>query len=107
MSWYNNCLNKNLGIRFVEHLNLTKFHKEFAKQLNLMANTKEVTEQEVLNEINKKTEEVYLQLKSLTTINTTDNKCMITLEELRSKKFNSNLENFLFNYALAENMLIL
>lgn len=84
----------------------TNFHQGIANFFVKMAENSEISEEDVINEISKKTEELFAELKSLAKVRA-DDKYMITVEDLRSKKFNSNLENFLFNYAVAENMMIL
>lgn len=72
-----------------------------------MVNNEDVTEEALIIEINQKTSQLHAQLESLTTITTSTGKKLLTLESLQEKNFNKNLENFLLNYAIVENMIII
>lgn len=88
-------------------MKLTDFHKKFAKNLCDMANDIEMTEENLVEEINKRTSQLRAELSSLTTVEITNGKKMLTMDDLRSKKLQINLENFLLNFAIAENMIML
>lgn len=88
-------------------MKLTDFHKKFAKRLCEMAYNDEVTEENLIEEIKKMTSTLREELLSLTTVEICNGKRMLTMDDLRSKKFHINLENFLLNFAIAENMIML
>ncbi|XP_063931195.1 DENN domain-containing protein 10-like [Zophobas morio] len=89
-----------------EIMGMTKTHKEIATFL-VKLSTSDSSEAEINVQILQKTKELIHILQNLASVTTENNTKMITINELKSKKFHPNLENFLFNLALAENMMIL
>lgn len=90
---------------FAESLTVPKMFKEVATSV-VQAAEKDTPEQEIVAELSKKTEQLLNQLKKLATVEAPNGK-MITVETLKAENFSPAVENFLFNFALAENMMML
>lgn len=86
---------------------MTKMHKEIAMLMVELSKDTQTTDIEIEMALSEKTNDILVQLKTLGTIETENSEKMISLDNLRSKKLNINLENFLFNLALAENIMML
>jgi hypothetical protein len=89
-----------------ETMTMTKTHKEIADFL-VKLSTSELSEKDIKQQILKKTTDLLSLLKNMATVTAGSDLKMITTNELKSKKFHPALENFLFNLALAENMMML
>jgi hypothetical protein len=87
-------------------MSMTKTHKEIADFL-VKLSTSELSEKDIKQQILKKTTDLLSLLKNMATVTAGSDLKMITTNELKSKKFHPALENFLFNLALAENMMML
>lgn len=92
---------------FKETFAMNKTHKDLAVFIVQLAENSEMTEQQIIQEINVKTRELLTNLKSLASVKISEDKYVITLEMLRAKKLNPITENFLFNLAVAENIMML
>ncbi|RZF38158.1 hypothetical protein LSTR_LSTR005519 [Laodelphax striatellus] len=90
-----------------ESLAMTKAHKEIALHLVQLAEDENIPEKVVIEEIDKKTQELLTQLRSLATLSTDCGSKVVTLQLLQEKKFPPAVENFLFQLALAEDILLL
>ncbi|XP_044730939.1 DENN domain-containing protein 10-like, partial [Chrysoperla carnea] len=92
-----------------ESFTMTKTHKEIALSMVQLSQDTNVSDYDIECILSDKVDDIITQLKSLGTVdvNNGDNEKFITLEHLRSKKFNANIEMFLFNLALAENIIML
>lgn len=86
---------------------MTKMHKEIAMLMVELSKDTQTADIEIEMALSDKTNDILVQLKTLGTIETENSEKMISLDNLRSKKLNINLENFLFNLALAENIMML
>lgn len=82
-------------------------HKEIAMLMVELSKDTQTADIEIEMALSDKTNDILVQLKTLGTIETENSEKMISLDNLRSKKLNINLENFLFNLALAENIMML
>lgn len=80
---------------------MTKVQKDIALTLVQLAED-DIDETKIIEAIKMKTDDILSQLYSLT-----DNKKMLTINELKSRKFNPKLENFLFNLAIAEGIMMI
>ncbi|XP_044260743.1 DENN domain-containing protein 10-like [Tribolium madens] len=89
-----------------EIMAMTKTHKEIATFL-IKLSASHLTENQVKQQIFQKTKELLNLLTSLTSVTTDNDVKMITMNDLRAKKYHPNFENFLFNLAVSENMMIL
>lgn len=83
---------------------MAKVHKDIAHFLVELSES-DLNETKVIEQIQNKTDDVIKQLYSIAT--SRDNKKMITINDLKSKKYGLPLENFLFNLAVAENIMML
>ncbi|KAG8222582.1 hypothetical protein J437_LFUL010425 [Ladona fulva] len=97
----------NIAPRAKESMIMTKTHKEIALFMMQLAENTTISEQQVVHEIAKKTGDLLAHLRSLATVNTSDGKPMVCIETLRERALPPALENFLFNLAIAENMMML
>lgn len=84
---------------------MTKTHKDIAISMVQMAENGEMSENEVAKEIYKKTQELLNHLKNFSSVTTEDTQ-MITVNDLKSRNLHPSLENFLFNLAVAENLIM-
>lgn len=82
-------------------------HKEIAMLMVELSKDTQTADIEIEMALSDKTNDILVQLKTLGTIETENSEKLISLDNLRSKKLNINLENFLFNLALAENIMML
>ncbi|XP_018579887.1 protein FAM45A [Anoplophora glabripennis] len=83
---------------------MAKIHKDIALFLVQLSES-DLSEIKVIEQIQNKTKDVVQQLYSIAV--SRDNKKMVTMNDLKSKKYSPPLENFLFNMAVAENIMIL
>lgn len=83
---------------------MAKVHKDLAHFLVQLSES-DLSETKIIEQIQNKTNDIIQQLYSIAT--TTDNKKMVTINDLKSKGYNPPLENFLFNLAVAENIMML
>ncbi|XP_075210927.1 putative DENN domain-containing protein 10 B [Lycorma delicatula] len=90
-----------------ESMSMTKAHKEIALFLVQLADKENVTETTIIREIDNKTQELLSQLRSLATVESDDGRKLVTLQVLQERKFSQAVENFLFQLALAENILMI
>lgn len=90
-----------------ESMTMTKTHKEIAVFMVQLAERDNITEQQVIKEIADKTKELLNQLMSLATVSTPEGKQMVSIETLRKRNLPPALDNFLFNLAVAENIMML
>ncbi|KAK7792192.1 hypothetical protein R5R35_005146 [Gryllus longicercus] len=90
-----------------ESMIMTKTHKDIAVFMVQLAERDNVQEQQVIKEIADKTKELLNQLMSLATVCTTEGKRMVSIETLRERNLPPALDNFLFNLAVAENIMML
>ncbi|XP_034255662.1 DENN domain-containing protein 10-like [Thrips palmi] len=90
-----------------ESMVMTKTHKEIAVQLVQLAAREDATESQIVKEVSDRTSDLINHLKSLSSVTDADGRAMVSVEELRKRGFAAPLENFLFNLAVAENMIIL
>jgi len=81
---------------------MSKTHKDVALFMVRCAEDDELSDQQVVKDIATKTAELIVQLKSLAGGN--GDECL-TLEKLKEHKLAPALENFLFNLAVAENLI--
>ncbi|EFA10011.2 DENN domain-containing protein 10 [Tribolium castaneum] len=89
-----------------EIMAMTKTHKDIATFL-VKLSASDLPETQVKQQILQKTKELLSLLKSLASVTTDNHVKMVTMNDLRAKKYHPNLENFLFNLAVSENMMIL
>lgn len=99
-----NTINISTGSKDI--LSMTKTHKDIAMLLQQLSEEPGLTEEQLVEQLNSKTNDLLTFLNSLSTTTADTGKQMVTIESLRSKNFNKNLENFLFNIAVAENIII-
>ncbi|XP_046383798.1 DENN domain-containing protein 10-like [Ischnura elegans] len=97
----------NIAPHAKESMTMTKTHKEIALFMMQLSENPSISEQQVVREIAGKTGDLLAHLKSLATVSTSDGKPMVCIETLREKNLPPALENFLFNLAIAENMMML
>lgn len=90
-----------------EGMTMTKIHKEIALFLVQLGEIEGASEIQILKEIADKTEELLINLRSLATVTSDEGRKLVTVETLREKRFSPAVEHFLFQLALAENMLML
>ncbi|XP_066994835.2 putative DENN domain-containing protein 10 B [Anabrus simplex] len=90
-----------------ESMTMTKTHKDIAVFMVQLAENENVQEQQLIKEIADKTRELLNQLRSLATVSTPEGKQMVSVETLREKNLPQALDNFLFNLAVAENIMML
>lgn len=88
-----------------EAFGMSKIHKDIALFMVRLAEDATVTDEEAIAEISSRTNDLLNSLKALCIQR--DGKCVITLELLKEKKLAPALETFLFNLAIAENMIAL
>lgn len=86
---------------------MTKLHKDVAEFMVQLAENSSITETEVISQIAMKTDELLSHLKTFALTKTMENKSVITLDTLRAEQLNPINENFWFNLAIAENMMML
>lgn len=82
---------------------MTKIYKDLGASVVELAETN-AKEEDVSSELSQKTADLLKQLKSLAS--KTPNG-MITLEVLKEQNYSSAVENFLFHFAVAEDMMML
>nr|CAD7434473.1 unnamed protein product [Timema monikensis] len=90
-----------------ESMVMTKSHRDIAVFMVQLAGSEEVTELHLIREIADKTKELLDQLRTLATVKTPEGKLMVSIESIREKTLPPALDNFLFNLAVAENLIIL
>lgn len=90
----------NFLLLLLEILAMTKMHKSLATFL-VGLSTSDLSESQIQLQIAEKNSNVLDLLKNIS-----ENQ-MITISELKSKKYQPSVENFLFNLALAENIMML
>nr|AGM32878.1 protein FAM45A-like protein [Coptotermes formosanus] len=90
-----------------ESMTMTKTHKDIAVFMVQLAENESLSEQHVVREIADKTRELLNQLRSLATVTTPEGKHMVSIETLRERNLPQALDNFLFNLAVAENIMML
>ncbi|KAJ9585821.1 hypothetical protein L9F63_020523 [Diploptera punctata] len=90
-----------------ESMTMTKTHKDIAVFMVQLVENDSLSEQHVVREIADKTRELLNHLKSLATVSTPEGKHMVSIEILRERNLPQALDNFLFNLAVAENMMML
>ncbi|XP_049863152.1 putative DENN domain-containing protein 10 B isoform X1 [Schistocerca gregaria] len=90
-----------------ESMAMTKTHKDIAVFMVQLADQPNITEAQMIRELAEKTRDLLQNLRSLATVTTPDGKMMVSVETLREKNFPQALDNFLFNLAVAENMMLL
>ncbi|KAE8748327.1 hypothetical protein FOCC_FOCC004963 [Frankliniella occidentalis] len=90
-----------------ESMIMTKTHKEIAVQLVQLAARDDVVESQIVKEVADRTSDLLNNLRSLSNVTDSEGRAMVSVEELRKRGFAAPLENFLFNLAVAENMIIL
>ncbi|XP_069139960.1 DENN domain-containing protein 10-like [Argopecten irradians] len=86
-----------------EALSMSKLHKDTAAFMVQCAENENLSEEDIVQEIAKKTSELLNNLKSLAEEGE-DGKLFITLETLRARKMNPATENFLFSLAACEGL---
>ncbi|KAG1655698.1 Protein FAM45A [Nymphon striatum] len=89
-----------------ENFSMSKTHKDIALFMVRSAENEDLSEAEIIKEISSKTRELINNIKSLGT-EFEDEKKLITLEGLKERKLAPATENFLFNFAVAENLVAL
>ncbi|KAJ8932444.1 hypothetical protein NQ314_014658 [Rhamnusium bicolor] len=82
-----------------------KIHRDIAHLL-LQLSESDSSEIKVIDQIKIKTNEILDQLNVLA-ICKTENKKMVSITDLKAKKYSPPLENFLFNLGVAENIMML
>nr|CAD7202538.1 unnamed protein product [Timema douglasi] len=90
-----------------ESMVMTKSHRDIAVFMVQLAGSEEVTELHLIREIADKTKELLDQLRTLANVKTPEGKLMVSIEAIREKNLPPALDNFLFNLAVAENLIIL
>nr|CAD7448130.1 unnamed protein product [Timema bartmani] len=90
-----------------ESMVMTKSHRDIAVFMVQLAGSEEVTELHLIREIADKTKELLEQLRTLATVKTPEGKLMVSIESIREKNLPPALDNFLFNLAIAENLIML
>ncbi|KAK3913197.1 DENN domain-containing protein 10 [Frankliniella fusca] len=90
-----------------ESMIMTKTHKEIAVQLVQLAARDDIAEAQIVKEVADRTSDLLNNLKSLSNVTDPEGRAMVSVEELRKRGFAAPLENFLFNLAVAENIIIL
>ncbi|XP_061184782.1 DENN domain-containing protein 10-like [Saccostrea echinata] len=86
-----------------ESFAMGKLHKDIAKHMVQCAESDEMTEEQLIKEISKKTGELLNNLRSLAT-ETKDGKHVIQLETLKERKMAPATESFLFSLAACEGL---
>lgn len=84
---------------------MPKIFKEVATTV-VQLSEKDAPEEQIISELSKKTSELLNLLNKLATVDAPNGK-MITIEVLKAGNFSPAVENFLFNFAIAENMMML
>lgn len=88
-----------------EMFQMTKTHKEIAVFLTRNADNPSMSDLDVMREIRNKNLELIKNLKIMANIDDhNDNQSVVTIETLKERKLNHNLETFLWNLAVAENL---
>lgn len=82
---------------------MSKTHKDIAIFMVHCAEDDELNDQQVIQEITNKTTELLSHLRSLASGNGSE--ALLTLEKIKEHKLAAALENFLFNLAIAENLI--
>nr|CAD7590374.1 unnamed protein product [Timema genevievae] len=90
-----------------ESMVMTKSHRDIAVFMVQLAGSEEITELHLIREIADKTKELLDQLRTLATVKTPEGKLMVSIESIREKNLPPALDNFLFNLAIAENLIML
>lgn len=85
---------------------MTKVQKDIATTL-IQLGEEDVDERRINEVIKLKTDNILAHLHSLANCTNENNKKILTISELKSKQFNPKLENFLFNLAIAEGMMMI
>lgn len=88
-----------------EAFGMSKIHKDIALFMVRLAEDVAVSDEEAIEEIASRTSDLLNSLKSLCTER--NGRRVVTLELLKEKKLAPALETFLFNLAIAENMVAL
>ena len=88
-----------------EYFQMTKTHKEIAVFLTRNADNQSLSDLDVMREIKVKNLELIKNLKIMANIED-DNQSVVTIEALRERKLNHNLETFLWNLAVAEELFL-
>ncbi|KAJ8918787.1 hypothetical protein NQ315_011071 [Exocentrus adspersus] len=86
-----------------ENFVLSKVDKDMAQFLVQLSKS-DYPDEKVVEEINNRTDGLFQQLHSIAV--SIDGKKMLTMDNLKSRKYNPALETFLFNLAVAENMMM-
>ncbi|CAH1784641.1 unnamed protein product [Owenia fusiformis] len=86
-----------------DSLAMSKLHKDVAVTMVNSAANEELSDQQVIKEIAKKTKELLNNLKTLATPNE-EGVGYITLEALRERKMQPATEHFLYNLAMCEGL---
>ncbi|XP_059488808.1 DENN domain-containing protein 10-like [Neocloeon triangulifer] len=89
-----------------ESMSMTRAHKEIAFYLVQLSQNENLSERQVVTAISTKTNDLLEQLRTLATTKTSDGKSMVTLDSLRAKNLPHGMENFLFNLAIAEDIMM-
>jgi len=87
-----------------EYFQMGKLHKEIAVSLVEAANDEDVANQQVVKLLASKTKDIITNLKSLAGEQEDGSEPKITIETIKSRNFSTSMQNFLFNLALAENL---
>ena len=88
-----------------EVFQMTKTHKEIAVFLTRNADNSSMSDLDVMREIKTKNLELIKNLKIMANIDDENKKqSVVTIEALKERKLNHNLETFLWNLAVAENL---
>lgn len=83
---------------------MNKMYKDIAMPvLQALPNMKD---EDIVLHFSRKTSELLAQLKGLASQKTSSGN-MITMEVLKDKNFSPTVESFLFNFAIAENLMLL
>ena len=85
-----------------EYFQMGKFHKDLAKFMVETSNDEELSDQDMIKELKRRTIDVITNLKSLDTENPDNPK--ISLAMLQERKLTPTMQMFLFNLALAEGL---
>lgn len=87
-----------------EVFQMTKTHKEIAVFLTRNADNPSMSDLDVMREIKTKNLELIKNLKIMANIDESDSQSVVTIEALKERKLNPNLETFLCNLAIADNL---
>ncbi|CAB3365909.1 Hypothetical predicted protein [Cloeon dipterum] len=90
-----------------ESMAMTRTHKEIAFFLVQLSQNESLSEQQLVTAVSAKTNDLLEQLRVLATTTTSEGKSVVTLESLRQNNFPHTMENFLFNLAVAEDIMML